>query len=678
MITIKSKGIRRNKYLDVYFGSKILEDFSNQTTLAAVWGIDKNEVNKLAEKEAKERDVPILRLEDGIFRSYGLEDHSYSLYKSMKGIYYNSLEESNLEELLNSDWQISKEENDYYELCLEMIIKYNISKYNDGIDFTKDKLVQNGKKNILLIDQTFGDKSIEFGMASAADFSSMFKNAMNDFSNSNIYVKIHPEVYMGKKQGYLLREIEKLSDIDKEKIILIKENENAPSVISYMDEIHVVTSQVGFDALLRGKTVICYGVPFYANWGATIDFKKTDRRIKNRSVGEIFTALAIKLTEYVNPFTEKKGELLDVLEYISLQKRHKKFNELVFYNTKLWKKTVLNKFLGVNKSKYIYSEESLSLARKENKEVATWGYAEEKNKFGSFLCIEDGFIRSSGLGSDIEAPLSLVVDKSGIYFNPKKESDLEKILNNEKFTKYELLIGQKIIKELIDSKVTKYNVGTELSIHNIRKIHEGKKIILVVGQVEGDASILLGSVKIKNDYELLEKVSELRSGEVIVYKPHPDILSGNRSCSQSPEENMRILKENFPNNIYYMEKDGNIIECFNVSDEVHVITSTAGLEAILREKKVFTYGLPFYGGYGLTNDHEKFHRERRKVTKEELIFACYGVYPRYKFPKDNAYTNALSVIRHLSSVKNKKINKTIINKIKRKVKLCIKTIQALV
>ena len=127
-----------------------------------------------------------------------------------------------------------------------------------------------------------------------------------------------------------------------------------------------------------------------------------------------------------------------------------------------------------------------------------------------------------------------------------------------------------------------------------------------------------------------------------------------------------------------METEGNIVDCFNISDEIHVMTSTAGLEAILRDKEVYTYGLPFYGGYGLTNDYEKFPRTRRKVSKEELIFACYAVYPRYKFPDENHYTNALSVIRHLSGIKNKKVNKTLMNKIKRKVKLCIKTIQALV
>jgi capsular polysaccharide export protein len=34
--------------------------------------------------------------------------------------------------------------------------------------------------------------------------------------------------------------------------------------------------------------------------------------------------------------------------------------------------------------------------------------------------MEDGFIRSSGLGSDLLAPLSLVLDKTGIYYDASR------------------------------------------------------------------------------------------------------------------------------------------------------------------------------------------------------------------------------------------------------------------
>jgi capsular polysaccharide export protein len=36
------------------------------------------------------------------------------------------------------------------------------------------------------------------------------------------------------------------------------------SSLSAVDEVHTLTSLAGFQALLRGKPVTCYGQPFYA------------------------------------------------------------------------------------------------------------------------------------------------------------------------------------------------------------------------------------------------------------------------------------------------------------------------------------------------------------------------------------------------------------------------------
>ncbi len=680
MITIKSKGIRKNPFLELLLNNYFSSDFNKDTIKCAVWGIEKSEVNILAEKEAKQKGIPILRLEDGIYRSYALEETSYSLYQSEVGIYYNAKEPSNLENILNSDWVPNNNDLENFRLCQQMIEKYNISKYNDAPDMPSYYLIRNHKKNILLIDQTYGDKSIEYGLASNEDFSLMLKEAIKKSDKYNVYVKMHPEVFVGKKQGYLKQEIDNLSPEERKKIILIQENYNAPSVIKEMDEVHVVTSQVGFDALLRNKQVCCYGVPFYSNWGITNDVKKIERRNKSRSVEDLFIALAFKLTNYINPFSGQRGDLLDLLEYISLQKRHKNYEEIVFYKTKLWKKTILDKFFKIKKSKYIFNENKLKLVKEKKQKLATWGFSKEKEILDNFICIEDGFIRSVGLGSDIEMPISLVADEGGIYFNPKKESDLEKILNYEYFTDYEKLIANEVINRILALKLTKYNVGQHTNIKEIKKSYPNKKIILVPGQVEDDASIAYGAVNIKTNFDLLKIVSEKRVGDVIVYKPHPDVLSGNRKSNQSPEEIIKELKKSFPDNIYWIEKGSNIVDCFDIADEVHVITSTSGLEAILRDKKVYTYGLPFYGGYGLTEDFEKYPRHRKKLTKEELMLGCYVLYPRYFLPGNNHYMNALSAIKYLSAKANKKIitKKNILNQAKRKVRLCIKTIQALI
>ena len=38
-------------------------------------------------------------------------------------------------------------------------------------------------------------------------------------------------------------------------------------LLDAVDEVHTLTSLAGFEALLRGKAVVTWGLPFYAGWG---------------------------------------------------------------------------------------------------------------------------------------------------------------------------------------------------------------------------------------------------------------------------------------------------------------------------------------------------------------------------------------------------------------------------
>lgn len=678
MIIVKSKGIRKNPYIKVLLGDMIYPEYFPYARFYAVWGRGK-ETNRVAEEEAQARNIPILRLEDGLIRSFSLEEHSFSLYKSEKGIYYDATEQSNVESLLNSNWRPTNEEVYEYELCLELIKKYKISKYNSAKDCPKDFIPKSEKGKILLVDQTYGDKSIEYGLADENSFKEMFNYALSLSYDNDIYIKEHPEVHIGKKRGYL-RDIYNNSDEEsRRKIKIINDDYNGVSVLENFDKVFVVTSQMGFDALLRNKEVFCFGVPFYSNWGVTKDFNKLERRTQHRSVAEIFIAMMFKYTTYVNPFDGSLGRLENVLEYISLQKRHSNNMDVVLYKTKFWKKISLSRFLQFKKNKFVFCSKKVKEFK--NELVATWGvdnYQEIKD-LNHKCCVEDGFIRSVGLGSDIQEPISLVVDKGGIYFNPNNMSDLEQILNTEKFTKYEIRKGKEAIDLLLNKKITKYNIGINGNhLKELKEKNKDKKVILVPGQVESDASIKYGAKKIKTNIQLLNEVSKNNTGALIIYKPHPDVLSGNRK-GENPEYEIESLKKLYPNIIYHIEKSANILDCFEIADEVHVITSTSGLEAILRNKKVFTYGLPFYGGYGLTTDYESYPRKRKHLSKEELILGCYVLYPRYMLPEAKVFTNIRTAIDHIEKNKKNEVgfNSGFISQVKRKVKLCIKTIQAL-
>ena len=79
------------------------------------------------------------------------------------------------------------------------------------------------------------------------------------------------------------------------------------------------------------------------------------------------------------------------------------------------------------------------------------------------------------------------------------------------------------------------------------------------------------------------------------------------------------------------------------------MTSTVGFEALIREKPVVTYGMPFYAAWGLTTDRLKCPRRLRKLTLEELVCGALMKYPRYLNPATGEFTTALKVTRLLTS-----------------------------
>ena len=233
--------------------------------------------------------------------------------------------------------------------------------------------------------------------------------------------------------------------------------------------------------------------------------------------------------------------------------------------------------------------------------------------------VEDGFLRSVGLGSDLVRPLSLVVDTRGIYFDPNKPSDLETILRETVFTEDLKNRGAEIRQRIIAERLSKYNVGDDTPL--VLRATSGQKTILVPGQVEDDASIRLGCVDIRRNLELLIEVRRQNPDAYIVYKPHPDVFAKNRKGDIPACEALRFCNQ--------IVKDISMPACLRAIDEVHTLTSLTGFEALLHGKLVSTYGLPFYAGWGLTRDRHQVSRRGRKLELDELVTGALILYPRY-------------------------------------------------
>lgn len=260
--------------------------------------------------------------------------------------------------------------------------------------------------------------------------------------------------------------------------------------------------------------------------------------------------------------------------------------------------------------------------------------------WAALLHVEDGFIRSVGLGSDLIRPLSLVLDRRGIYFDATRESDLEHMLNTEIFSEEELATARKARKFIVEHGITKYNLEPRVPVNWPTA---GRRILLVPGQVEDDASIRLGCTSVKTNLGLLEAVRNANPEAFIVYKPHPDVMSMNRKGRLAADVAKRFAD--------HVETNVSVISCIEASREVHTMTSLSGFDALLRGKKVVTYGQPFYAGWGLTTDLAEnptaFARRIRRLSLDELVAGALLRYPIYWDWELKGYTTCEAVLHRI-------------------------------
>lgn len=303
------------------------------------------------------------------------------------------------------------------------------------------------------------------------------------------------------------------------------------------------------------------------------------------------------------------------------------------FNIKEWKRPYLERFYSNKKIVYIPINLNESLLRKKyiphilnnNIEILIWGMDLPKiiqDSGAKITYVEDGFIRSVGLGSEHTPPMSLNFDCKTAYFNARQASDLEDIINTYDFkSDLELMKRARRLKDaLLSTGISKYNHNSDVNLHSVYG-EKTKKRVLVLGQVEDDASIKYGcSIHITNNDLVRLAVAENPTSQVI-YKPHPDVLLQKRKMLSDPKEVADICK--------VLTEDIPLAQSLETIDHVYTITSQAGFEALLRNITVTTIGCPFYSGWGVTDDRQPNSRRIAKRTIEEILAAAYILYPRY-------------------------------------------------
>jgi capsular polysaccharide export protein len=574
----------------------------------------------------------ILFLEDGFLQSATSEKCKFSLLIDCSAPHYCAAFASDFEKLVRGPTRSFGDRRSYQ--LIDLWRSERLSKYNSA----RDVINTSYKPYVLVCDQTFGDESINHGFASADSFTQMLRAALEEYPHHTIILKTHPDVVTRGKKGHF--DIAVLTNEDR--IQIISDLVHPSKLIEHADAVYTVTSQMGFEALIWGKRVRCFGMPFYAGWGLTEDELPAPDRRKPVTLEQLVHAALVKYPRYLDPVTMQRCEPEVTFRHVGLQRRKRQEfpEQIMAVGFSRWKRPFITSFLQGSDVSFVTSLDNLPQAD-EPQTIAVWGSTElpQTQKTTNILRIEDGFLRSSGLGADLVCPLSLVIDDLGIYYDATRPSRLEHILQSDQLDETARERARALRERLVELDLTKYNLGKQ----SWNRPETTQRVLLVVGQVETDASIRLGSPDVKSNIELLRRVRNENPSAYIVYKPHPDVVAGLRKRGQSEDEASKIADE-------VVSQPVALGSLLSQIDEVHTMTSLLGFEALLRGAKVVCHGLPFYAGWGLTEDRVACARRTRARSIDELVHGALIAYPRYYNFERNCFVEPEQAIDQLAAI----------------------------
>lgn len=604
---------------------------------------------RAARKGAARTGDLLLLIEDAFVRSLrpGGGGAVYGLLADSCGIHYDASGNSDLLRALNSGepsgWmRASLWENENAATLMRRFRESGASKYNwfPG-EFRNAPLPET--PGLLVVDQTRGDMSLRHGGLAEANFAQMLQAALDECEGQPVYLRAHPDHLFRSKRTCFPKHL--LSD---KRIRLLSPDLSPAQCFSFCHTVMVGSSLMGMEALIHGAKVVTYGAPFYAGWGLTEDrgLPCAANRERRLDLTSLFEFAYLRYCHYFDPDTREPCGLGAIFDHLELQKQMFRENRglTISVGFSPWKRQIIPSYFRSPAGEVAHVAEMSQLEKisgHEEARILVWGRkAEVPHNLAARICrVEDGFLRSKGLGAAFNFPYSWVVDHSGIYFDSTQTSDLEKLLN-EGFSSKDLARAETLIEILREKRLTKYNL-TGNPVQLDRSLVNGRKVILIPGQVEADASITFGSPHLKSNLALLQEVRKAEPDAYLIFKAHPDLVAGTRHG--------RVLPDGFAEASDLVVTDGNVLDWLDVCDEVHTMTSTVGFEALIRQVPVTTYGMPFYAGWGLTKDRISCPRRARRLTLEELVCGALIHYPRYINPLTGEFTTAEKVAHILSS-----------------------------
>ncbi len=583
--------------------------------LIAVWGHSPYAAR--GEAMARKTGAGLIRVEDAFLRSLHpgrAGEAPLGLVIDRTGIHFDASAPSDIETLLATHPLDDTALLDRARGCIARLQEAHLTKYTAFDPGTPCP----DPGYVLVIDQTRGDASVTHGGADANTFREMLYHAQVDHPGARVLIKTHPETRDGHRAGYFG------PGYENDRVALFADPVSPWSLLEGAVAVYTVSSQLGFEAIYAGHKPKVFAHPFYAGWGLTEDLHPLalPRRGRPLTRAQMFAASMILYPKWYDPFRDRLCELEDAIAFLEARSRAWREDRRGWTASgmRLWKRKPLQGFFGSQK-RIIFDDDHGRAARKAmstGRRHMCW--AGKATPGTGTVQIEDGFLRSRGLGAELVPPLSLVCDELGIYYDPTRQSRLEQLIAQRADLRPDQQHrAERLIRCITELGLSKYNLGLQTP-----DLPEGHRI-LVPGQVEDDASIRLGAGEIATNLALLEHVRAENPDAVILYKPHPDIEAGLRDGAVPPEALDRLADAILP----AADPAALLAEV----QEVWTMTSLMGFEALLRRVRVTTTGAPFYAGWGLTRDLGDIPARRAaRPTLEGLVHAALIDYPRYLDP----------------------------------------------
>jgi capsular polysaccharide export protein len=476
-------------------------------------------------------------------------------------------------------------------------------------------------------------------MADASSFSRMLEAALSENPDCTVLLKVHPDVVAGRKIGHFDPAVVSRNP----RVHVLGRDAHPVSLIERARAVYTVTSQIGFESLLWGKSVRTFGMPFYAGWGLTQDDLAAPKRRAPATLQNLAHAALIAYPRYLDPETGTRCEAERLIDWMGLQRRmRERFPERIYARGfSPWKKPIVRAFFQGSDVKFVRTANKTPCGAM----LLVWGRKEMENRTcplpegeeKKIVRLEDGFLRSVGLGADLVRPLSWIADSCGMYYDATGPSELEQILQTTAFDPAVLARAKALRERITALGLTKYNVGASIW----QRPDTRRRVLLVPGQVETDASIRFGTAEVRTNAGLLRAVREANPGAYVIYKPHPDVAAGLRRRGIGEDDAFTWCDE--------LLTDVSMGALLDAVDEVHIMTSLAGFEALLRGRRVATYGTPFYAGWGLTVDRTPSSRRTRCLSLDELVAGVLIEYPAYVSRSTGRFTTPERALDELAA-----------------------------